>query len=444
RPRPATDLALALGMIHVLIEEKLYDADFVARWTTGFEKLEEHVRQYTPEMVAGITLVPEEQIIEAVRLFSGYKYTCIMNGNASEDTFNSTQFARTIAILQSLCGLLDIPGGTIEIEGDILNEATSADILRDRLPEEQEAKKLGGDRGHLPPSDLWYSIASKPLEAHPQYLVRALLEEKPYPVRAVGVFASNPMLTWSDSHRVYEAFKKVDFMVVADLIMTPTVALADIVLPAASYLETDAVAVSNMGMGVTCLTAMQKAVQVGECRSIQEMVIDLAAKLGLGGCFWKDYRAYLDDYLRPAGVSFEELIRRFTIVTSATRYRKYLEKGFKTPSGKVELYSSLCEKWGYEPLPVYHEPEHTPQSDPAMIGRYPLVLTSSHNPNYIHSQDRYVESVRKNCPEPVFHINPDTAKKLGIRMWSVLITAGGFPKEVSSPCMAGMKRISTC
>jgi anaerobic selenocysteine-containing dehydrogenase len=414
RPRPATDLALALGMIHLLIKEKLYDADFVAAWTTGFEKLETHIRQYTPEVVAGITGVPEEQITGAARLFAGYKYTCIMNGNASEDTFNSTQFARAIAIMQSLCGLLDIPGGTLELEGNILNEATSADILRDRLPEEQEAKKLGGDRGHLPPSELWDSIASKPLEIHPQYLVSALLEGKPYPIRAVGVFGSNPLLTWSDSHRVYEAFKKVAFMVVADLIMTPTAALADIVLPAASYLETDTVSVSNMGMGVTCLTAMQKAVQVGECRSVQEMVIDLAGKLGLGDCFWKNYRSYLDDYLSPVGVSFEELVRRFSMVSSTTRYRKYIEKGFNTPSGKVELYSSLCAKWGYEPLPVYHEPEHTPHSDPAIIERYPLVLTSSHNPDYVHSQDRYIEWIRRNNPEPVFYIHPDTAKKLGI------------------------------
>lgn len=415
RPRPATDLALILGMLHVIINEKRYDADFVSGWTTGFEKLEEHVRQYSPEKVAEITWVSKDKIIEAARLISGYRYACVMNGNASEDTVNSTQFARAVAIMQSICGFLDIPGGTIEIEGEILNEATSGDILRHMLPEEQEAKKLGGDRGHLPASDLWYSIASKPLEVHPQYLIKALLDEKPYPVRAVGVFGSNPLLTWSDSRRAYDAFKKVNFMVVADLVMTPTAALSDIVLPAASHLETDAVSVSNVGMGVTRLTAQQKAVQVGECRSVQEMIIELAGRLGLGDCFWKDYRSYLDDYLRPAGITFDELARRYSIISSTTRYRKYLEKGFKTPSGKVELYSSLCEKWGYEPLPVYHEPEKTPQSDPGLVERYPLVLTSRHNVNYIHSQDRYLESIRKNSPEPVFYIHPDTAGKLGIK-----------------------------
>jgi anaerobic selenocysteine-containing dehydrogenase len=414
RPRPATDLALALGMLHIIVNEKLYDEDFVARWTVGLEKLQEHLQQYNPEKVAEITWVPKEKIIEATRLFTGYRYACLMNGNASEDTFNSTQFARAIAIMQAICGLLDIPGGTVDTEGAIQAEATSRDILRDRLSKEQEAKKLGGDQGYLPASELWYSIASKPLEVHPQHLVKAMLEEKPYAIQAVGIFGSNPLLTWSDSRRVYEAFKKVHFTAVADLVMTPTAALADIVLPAASYLESDAVVISNMGMGVTCLTAQQQAVQVGECRSIPQIIIDLAGRLGLADCFWKDLRCYLDDYLKPAGVTFAELVRRFSIISSTTRYRKYLEKGFNTPSGKVEIYSSLCEKWGYEPLPVYHEPEQTPQSNPELLERYPLILTSTHDANYVHSQDRYIKAIRQNKPEPVFIIHPQTAEQLGI------------------------------
>jgi anaerobic selenocysteine-containing dehydrogenase len=414
RPRPATDLALALGMLYIIVNEKRYDHEFVASWTTGFEKLEKHIQQYPPEKVAEITWVPKEKIIEATRLFTSYRYACLMNGNASEDTYNSTQFARAIAIIQAICGLLDIPGGTVDTEGAIQTEATSQDVLRDKLPKEQEAKKLGSDQGYLPPSELWYPIASKPLEVHPQHLVNAIIEEKPYPIQAVGIFGSNPLLTWSNSRRVYEAFKKVNFMAVADLVMTPTAALADIVLPVASYLETDAVIVSSMGMGVTCLMAQQKAVQVGECRSNPEIIMELAQRLGLGEYFWKDLHSYLDDYLRPMGMTFAELLRRFSIISSATRYRKYLGKGFNTPSGKVEIYSSLCEKWGYEPLPMYHEPEQTPKSNPELLGEYPLILTSTHEANYVHSQDRYLETIRQQKPEPLVVIHPETAEQLGI------------------------------
>jgi len=414
QPRPATDLALAMGIIHVIVNEKRYDHDFVARWTMGFDHLKKHIQPYSPEKVAEITWVPDKKIIAAARLFTNYRYACLMNGNASEDTYNSTQFARAIAIIQAICGLLDIPGGTIDIEGSIQFEATSRDILRDKLPKEQEAKKLGGDQGYLPPSELWHTIASKPLEVHPQHLVDAILKEKPYPIQAVGIFGSNPLLTWSNSRRVYEAFERVNFMAIADLVMTPTAALADIVLPVTSYLETDAVIASDMGMGVTCLMAQQKAVQVGECRSNPEIVMELAQRLGLGEYFWKDLHSYLDDYLRPMGITFAELVRRFSIISSATRYRKYLEKGFNTPSGKVEIYSSLCEQWGYEPLPIYHELEETKESNPELFNEYPLILTSRHEANYVHSQDRYLESIRQQKPEPLVLIHPKTAKQLGI------------------------------
>jgi anaerobic selenocysteine-containing dehydrogenase len=252
------------------------------------------------------------------------------------------------------------------------------------------------------------------VEIHPQHLVNAVLEENPYPVRAIGIFSSNPLLTWSNSRRVYEAFKKVDFLAVADLVMTPTAALADIVLPAASYLETDAVIISNIGMGAACLMAQQKVVQISECRSNLEIIMELAKRLGLGEYFWNDLHSYLDEYLRPMAITFDELRRRFSIISSTTRYRKYLEKGFNTPSGKVEIYSSLCERWGYEPLPTYHEPEQTPQSNPELLGEYPLILTSKHDANYVHSQDRYLKVFRQNKPEPLVVIHPEAANQLGI------------------------------
>jgi anaerobic selenocysteine-containing dehydrogenase len=170
-----------------------------------------------------------------------------------------------------------------------------------------------------------------------------------------------------------------------------------------------------MGTGLTYLQAQQKVVQIGECLSNQEIVIRLAEKLGLGNFFWKDLHTYLDDYLQPVGMTFAELKERSGVLSSTMRYRKYLEKGFNTPSGKVEIYSSLCEKWGYEPMPVYHEPEETPVSSPELLAEYPLVLTSAHEDVYFHSQDRYLESIRKLKPDPLLTIHPETAAKLGIR-----------------------------
>ena len=414
RPRPGTDLALALGMLNVIVGEKLYDQDFIRTWTVGFDRLEEHLERYPPDEVAAITWVLAEQIVAAARLFAQSSPACLWNGNASEDTYNSTQCARAFAIMQSICGNLDVPGGTYQAEGTILYEGTDRDILRHRLPPEQEQKKLGAEAGYLPSNDLWDSIVWKPVEVRPQHVLEAILDKTPYAIEALGVFATNPLLTWSNARRVREALEKVPFLFVADLTMTPTAALADIVLPAASYLETDAVVVAGSGARGFYLEPQQKVVEVGETRSDLEIIRGLAERLGLSEYFAPDLQTLLDAYLRPMGMTFDELKRRPGVPSSSIRYRKYLENGFTTPSGKVEFYSSLCERWGYEPLPVYHEPEETPVSAPEMLERYPLVLTNEHEPNYVHSQDRYLREIRKNKPEPLVNIHPQTAASLAI------------------------------
>lgn len=414
RPRPGTDLALALGMLNVIIGESLYDQEFVDLWTAGFERLERHVEEYPPERVAEITWVSAEKITAAARLFAGSHPGCLWNGNASEDTYNSTQCARAFAIIQAICGALDVPGGTVHTEGAILGEGSNRDILRHLLPPEQERKKLGADQGYFPPHQLWDQIVWKPVEIRPQHVLTAILEEKAYAVRALGIFGSNPLITWSNSRRVEKALRRVEFSFVVDLVMTPTAALADIVLPAASYLETDAVVVARKATGAVCLEPQVEVVRTGECRSDLEIISSLAHRLGLGEYFASDLHGLLDDYLRPMGLTFDELRRRPGLVSSTLRYRKYLERGFNTPSGKVELYSSLCERWGYEPLPVYHEPEETPISAPEMLKEYPLVLTSTHEAEYVHSQDRYLQEIRRKRPEPLVSIHPETAAGLGI------------------------------
>jgi anaerobic selenocysteine-containing dehydrogenase len=415
QPRPGTDLALALGMLNIMVNERLYDKGFVEQWTTGFDKLEKHVQQYPPDKVAEITWIEAEKVVAAARLFAGSQYACLRNGNASEDTYNSTQFARAISIIQAICGLLDRPGGTVQAIGEPIDkEGRAADVLHDLLPPEQWRKKLGMERGHFPVDPLWDTIVNKPAELQSQYLVSSILEGTPYEVQAAFVLGSNPVMTWCNSKRVYEAFKKINFLAVADIVITPTASLADIILPSASDLEADAVLVKDLGMGDTCLQAQQKVVQIEECRSDLEIVISLAGKMGLGEYFWKDLNAYLDAYLEKVGMTFEELRRRTRIISSGTSYRKYLKSGFNTPSGKVEIYSSLCEKWGYEPLPVYHEPRETPFSAPELADEYSLILTSAHDKVYVHSQDRYLETLRKRNPEPLVLIHPDTAQGLGI------------------------------
>jgi len=413
QPRPATDLALALGMLNVIVNEELYDQAFVNQWTVGFDKLREHVQQYPLQEVEQITWVPAEKIAEAARLFARVKPACIKAGNAMEDNLNSVQFSRAIAIMDAITGHLGIPGGIIDVE-EIICELGGPEItLRDKLPKEQEKKKIGAEHGFLPPNSLWDMVAHMPLEIKPQCLVKAILEEDPYPVKVLCIFGSNPLVTWSNAKNTYKALNKLDFLVVADLVMTPTAALADIVLPVATYLELDGVDVLKKHMGMSYLQLQQKVAQIGECWPDVKILIELAKRLGLAEYFWEDIPHFLDAFLEPAGMTFEEF-RQQVRIAGTKRYRQYLKNGFNTPSGKVEIYSSLFEQWGYDPLPVYREPPETPRSAPGMVEEYPLILTSQHEDLFHHSQDRHLETLRKEKPGPVTTLHPNTASKLGI------------------------------
>ena len=433
QPRPATDLALALGILNVILNEELYDEAFISKWAVGFDELNKHVQQYPPEKAEKITWVPAEKIAEAARLFARVKPACIKAGNAIEDNLNSVQCSRAIAIMCAITGNLDVPGGVIEVQG-VIDEMSGPEVtLRDKLPKEQQEKKIGADGGFLPPHPLWDLVATMPEQVHPQCFVKAVLEERPYLVKALCVFCVNPLLTWSNAKEVYNALNKLDFLVVADFVMTPTAALADIVLPVACYLQEDGADVQKNALGLPYIQVQQKVTQIGECWSDIKILIELAKRLGLGDYFWEDVPGFLNAFLDPVGMTFEEF-RQQGIIQAITRYRKYEKEGFNTPSKKVEIYSSLLEQWGYDPLPVYYEPPETPYSAPELAKDYPLVFTSCHEDYFLHSQDRHLETLRKKKPEPLITIHPETASKLGIEDgdWVNIETRRGGIKQVAT------------
>jgi len=195
------------------------------------------------------------------------------------------------------------------------------------------------------------------------------------------------------------------------MFMTPTAALADIVLPVATYLEFNDIVAPPYSLPVAL--AQQRVTRVAECRSDFEILRDLARKLGLGEYFWGSEEEHLNFILGPAGISFDEF-RRIGVLAGSKLYRSYQSQGFATPSGKVELYSSQLEEWGFDPLPVYYEPPETPHSAPELAKEYPLVLTSGKRGCYRHSGGRQIASLRGICPEPVTYIHPQTAGELGI------------------------------
>jgi len=401
--RPGTDCALALAMIHVIINEGVYDVEFVDKWTVGFEKLKEHVSSYSPQWAEDITWVPAQDIIAAAKRYALGKPSVLEWGVAIEQTPNSLQTVRAISLLRGLTGNIDIPGGDI-LGMEIIRPYP---VMRNQLPEGMLAKRIGSDQFKL----LSGFRAAMP-SAHIPGLFKAMRTGDPYRIRALLVFGGNPMVTVANTREVYESLLKLDLLVVADMFMTPTAALADYILPAAFWPEVNQIIEIPLVAG-NAVFAQQKTVQVRECRQDEEIMNDLGRRLNLPGAE-ESLEDILNYRLEPLGITFEELKRK-SVVFPPHEYYKFEKKGFRTPSRKVELYSKSLERLGYDALPTFKEPPENPDSQPELAQKFPYILTTgSRRREFFHSEHRQIESLRRRRPHPIAEINPDTAEPHGI------------------------------
>jgi len=401
RLRPGSDLALALGMINVLIKEELYDKPFVDEWAVGFDELKRHIEDYSPERVEEITWVQKGTIQDIARVYASTSPACIQMGNAFEHTINSFQTMRAISILKALTGNLSVPGGEVFQKPLPIPDRYAPELsLDDMLPEDKKRIRLGSDANFAP----FYQYT------HPSAVIKAISEGKPYPVHTAYVQGANLLVTYPNAKKVFEALMALDFLVVADLFMTPTAALADIVLPSASFLEFDSI-VNPPYYPVAQI--QQKVAEIEECWPDFKILNELAKKMDLGEFFWEDERDFLDVILKPMRIDFDKFRERGAL-SGDKDYYHYKTKGFNTPSTKVELFSDRLREWGFDPLPAYYEPPETPYSDPELAKEYPLILTSWKSEYYRHSGQRQVETLRKYHPEPIVYIHPETAAGLGI------------------------------
>ena len=401
--RPGTDAALALGMLHVIINEGLYDREFVDKWTFGFDRLAERADEYPPEKVAEITWISADKIKEAARIYATSNPAVIHPGVAVEQLRSTTQTLRAIWCLIGITGNLDVSGGNVFCDKRV-RAATSKLELKDRITPEVRKKRVTDDQYRVISSGMWPLVPALGLES--------IITGKPYPLRVLFFVAYNPMVAAANTRKVYEALKKVDFMAISELYMTPTAELADIVLPAKMWLERDEIQLQQADWGIP---VRQNVVgQIEERRSDWEILIELANRMGEDSI--SSPRHYIDSVLKPHGVTFEELREKGFITFEPMKHKKYEEAGFATPSGKYELYSNVLEEMGYDPLPHHTEPAESPVSTPELTKEYPLVLTTGGRiPSFFHSEFRQIPKLRRQCPDPIVEIHPDTVKGLDIR-----------------------------
>jgi anaerobic selenocysteine-containing dehydrogenase len=421
--RPGTDGALALGMLNIIINEGLYDKQFVEKWCIGFDELCKRVQQYPPEKVAKITWLNKDDIIKVARLYATTKPASLYRRSGIEQIVNAVQTCRAIAMLIALTGNLETKGGNFfPVASPIPGVIGHHQPMEKQFwpPDDGMIKnKIGAEEfpllcGEKSPFGV----------AHSPSLFRTMVTDKPYPIK--GLFTNNnPLIAIPNSRDVLAALKRVEFTVVAEFFMTPTAEFADIILPAATPLEVDDIITYYTNLLVWSPKVIKP---IGECRDELDIFIDILKRMG------KKYLGYITDEpiensedelkyrLRKSSITLDELKERY-IISSPIEYKKYERNGFNTPSGKVELYSGTFEEFGYDPLPNYVEPE-SPTKE------YPFILiTNGVTLGYMHSMGRQIPWLRELEPAPLLEIHPETARELGIEdgdwVWVELPRAEG-------------------
>ncbi len=424
--KPGTDGALALGMLHVVIREGLFDHGFVEHWCSGFDELAHRVREYTPEKVAEITGISPSDIVEAASLFGSSRPAAIFTGLGIDMSgIHCTRTLRAIAALRAITGNVDVEGASF------LNErpdfAPEIDLeLSEKLSDSQRAKKLGAGLFGLQRYEGYERLTQFTLRhgkrlparyltsAHPHLAWQAMITGEPYPIRALICMASNPLLCQADTKLVYRALQSLDLLVVLDQFLTPTAMLADYVLPAAGSFEQPLMQ-TNGGVANIAYGGPGAVSPRCERRSDFDFWNDLGKRCGQEEFWpWSTLEDALSDVLAPVGLSWGDFCRT-GFYAPEKQYRKWESQGFATPSGKVELKSALVEEFGHDPLPACVLP-----ADGA-DGEFPLTLiTGARKHPYYSSEFRQVKRIRKRHPRPLAEMSRATADRFGIRQGEVV------------------------
>ena len=427
--RPGTDAALALGILNVIINEGLHDKEFVENHVHGWTPFVERVNQYPLERVEEITWVPRDKIERAARVFASAGSAAVQWGVAIEQQVNCADNDRLLVAIMGITGNIDAPGGQVLFQQPKIRNVGHFGAHR-ILPDIQREKRLGGDR---------FRLGGNFAIINPKCVWDAVLEEKPYPVKMLFFISSNPLMTRGNAKEVYRALEKVDFMAVSDFFITPTAEMADIVLPAATWLEMDYIGDFWKRHGY--ILPRRKVVQVGECRSDHEMLNDLAHMVGQGEQWWDNFEQALDWILEPLDITWQDF-KKMDYLRGEVVNLKYRERGFSTPSRKLELYSTSLEKLGYDPLPQFREPPESPYSTPELYKKFSYILiTGRRLPGFFHSENRQLPWMRELHRDPVVEIHPEAAEKEGIKegQWVIIESPRGRIRQ-RAKLFAGMDK----
>lgn len=408
--RPGTDGALALGMANVIINEGLYDADFVRDWTYGFDEFKAYVQAFTPEKVEEITWVPAAKIRQAARVYATQKPTSwVTTASPTVHHTNGCQNQRAIGALLGLTGNIAVPGLKASVPGVSVPEINDPGGLFKKL------KDLKPDKKYFPM--WWEMIEQLQMNKLPEYVRDGDLK--------AGLWIGANYRMWPQSPEFAKAITDMEFTAGADFWMTPTMELMDIVLPVATSLERLG-PVKVAGRRVFLRTPVIQP--IGESKYDREWMFELAVKLGLGADFWNgSVEASIDWQLEKLGLKAADLMKepKGVVIPAGAPTPASDNPGFNTPSRKFEFFSQRLAKAGFDGLPTYKEPEVSPVSTPDLAKKFPLILnTGSREPMFVASRHRNNPYLRELHPDPRVDMNPKDAAARGIKQGDNVIVEG--------------------
>jgi len=406
RPNAGTNVAWLNGMMYIIIEEGLWDKGYVQQRTEGFEKLREAVKKYTPEFVESISGIPAEQLREAARLYAGAKKASILYAMGITQHHTGTDNVKSIASLAMLCGNVGIEGGGVNPLRGQNNVQGACDM--GALPNVFTGYQAVNDKALR---QKFEQAWDRTLPANPGLTVvemmKAAGEGK---VKAMYILGENPMLSDPDLKHVEAALRNLDFLVVQDIFLTETAALADVVLPAVTYAEKDGTFTNTERR----VQRIRKAIEpIGQSRADWEIICQLATKMG-----------YKMKYDHPSQIMDE--IAKLTPSYGGISYDRLEKVGLQWPcpsrehpGTKVLHKDRFTRGLGlFQPV-EYIAPSEVPDEE------YPYLLTTGRVYYHYHtgSMTRRCQGLEEICPESLVEVNPADAEKLGIEDGSMIKVA---------------------
>jgi thiosulfate reductase/polysulfide reductase chain A len=402
--RPGTDLALNYALMHVILKEGLYDREFVDRWVLGLGDLRAFVEPYSPQWAEGETGIPAGEIISLARELGEAKPSIVFHfGYRGAHYTNEIYFRRSIMILSSLMGAVESPGGMIIKKGPGDAGKKSPRRLTDLdlpKPKAERFDGVGTPKFLLP----------DPAHGVPQMLPHAILNEDPYPIKAMIVNRFDPILSIPDQNQMKAALHKLDFIVCIDINFSETAWISDVVLPESIYLErSDSIQVAS-GLKPQLFLRRQAVSPRYDTMPGWLILKELADRLGVGNYLpFRNEEELLNFQLEGTGIKIEDFDAKGFVSLSEEPILWDRMNGikFKTPSGKIEFRSSMLEQNGYPSFPEYRPVEPPPE------GTFRLIVGRCAVHTHVSTQNNPILS--ELVLENVLWIHPEGAEKAGIR-----------------------------